>query len=63
MGWTVRTDGSAEGSWVVTILDPEGVERLTQRYPSEDEASTFASTVRQHLGWLSEERFRAYYRL
>ena len=30
---------------------------------SGEEARAFASTVEQHLGWLSEEKFRRYYRL
>ena len=29
----------------------------------ETEARTFASTVRQHIAWLSEPRFREIYRL
>jgi hypothetical protein len=29
----------------------------------EAEAELYASTVRQHAGWLSQERFREYYRL
>jgi hypothetical protein len=29
----------------------------------EAEARTFASTVQQHIYWLSPEKFREYYRL
>ena len=30
---------------------------------TDSEARIFASTVRQHLYWLSAERFRQYYRI
>ena len=53
-------DGSG---WSVAILDPEGREASTRACRDEAEAETFASTVRQHIGWLSEERFREIYRL
>ena len=45
-------DGSG---WSVAILDPEGREASTRACRDEAEAETFASTVRQHIGWLSEE--------
>ncbi len=35
----------------------------TRACADEVEARTFASTVRQHIEWLSEETFRGYYRL
>ena len=47
----------------VVIADPEGVEVFERNCSGEDEARLFASTVEQHMGWLSEEKFRRYYRL
>jgi hypothetical protein len=49
--------------WSVTILDPEGREVAVRACRDETEARTFASTVRQHIAWLSEARFREIYRL
>lgn len=46
----------------VSILE-DGSPALRRACSSAEEAEVFASTVRQHLAWLSEERFRAYYRL
>ena len=60
-GYRVEVDGS-EG-WRVLILDASGRQVFERACPSEVEARTFASTVEQHLGWLSEEKFRRYYRL
>lgn len=56
--YTVTIDGLR-----VAILDPDGAETLARTCSSGEEAATFASTVRQHIGWLSEPRFREYYRL
>ncbi len=56
----VRDDG---GAWSVAILDPNGLEASVRACRDEDEAGVFASTVRQHIAWLSEERFREIYRL
>lgn len=63
-------DGQAMGqgmgqgmSWSVAILDPEGREIALRACRDETEARTFASTVRQHIAWLSEARFREIYRL
>jgi hypothetical protein len=47
----------------VVILDPHGRERSSRACQNEAEARTYASTVRQHASWLSEQRFREYYRL
>jgi hypothetical protein len=58
----VRIDRDDGGRRVV-ILDAEGLEVFERRCSDEDEARLFASTVEQHAGWLSEERFRRYYRL
>jgi len=52
-----------EGAWRVRILDPDGREVFERTARDEAEARAFASTVDQHRGWLSEERFRRYYRI
>lgn len=52
-----------EGGWSVAILDPGGREVSVRACRDEAEALTYASTVRQHIYWLSEESFRSYYRL
>ena len=56
----VRRDDTG---WSVAILDPIGRLALARACRDEAQARTFASTVRQHAEWLSEERFRAYYGL
>lgn len=45
------------------ILDPSGGEVSSRACRDEAEARTYESTVRQHIGWLSETKFREYYRL
>jgi hypothetical protein len=52
-----------KGSWSVAIVDPRGREVSVRACRDETEAGTFASTVRQHIAWLSEPRFREIYRL
>jgi hypothetical protein len=49
--------------WRVVILDD--AERIVSQRECRDhsEARIFASTVRQHIYWLSAERFRSYYRI
>jgi hypothetical protein len=49
--------------WSVAVVDLHGV--TVFRRPCHDgaEARAFSSTVRQHLYWLSERAFRAYYRV
>jgi len=68
----VRDEGAGNGTgqgtgqktgWIVTILDPDGREVSERVCRDETEAITFASTVRQHAGWLSEGRFREIYRI
>ena len=68
----VRDDGTGQGTsqgtsqgtrWSVAIVDPDGNEAAVRACRDETEARAFASTVRQHVGWLSEERFREIYRL
>ena len=61
-GYAARVDRVKEG-WRVVILDPAGAVASERPCADQDEAELFASTVRQHIGWLSQERFRAYYRL
>jgi len=60
--YAVRMDRS-NGGWSVRILDPGGTPVAERACADEAEARTYASTVRQHVYWLSEERFRQYYRL
>jgi hypothetical protein len=55
-----RRDG---GGWLVTVIDPDGREVSSRACRGEAEARTYASTLRQHIGWLSEAKFREYYRL
>jgi hypothetical protein len=61
-GYTVHTAETA-GGWEVRIVDPEGSLSSTRHCADETEARTFASTVAQHVYWLSREKFRQYYRL
>ncbi|HKE54686.1 MAG TPA: hypothetical protein VKC55_07940 [Actinomycetota bacterium] len=49
--------------WSVAIVGRDGRDAFVRACRDEAEAMTFASTVRQHIGWLSEERFRDIYRL
>jgi hypothetical protein len=53
----------AGGGWRVAIVDDGG--RVVSERACRDgaEARTYASTVRQHLCWLSPEKFREYYRI
>jgi hypothetical protein len=52
-----------EDGWSVAIVDPAGVDASVRACGDEVEAHTYASTVRQHAYWLSDEQFRRYYRL
>ena len=52
-----------EDGWSVAIVDPWGREVSTRACGDEPEALTYASTVRQHIYWLSEAKLREYYRL
>ena len=60
-GFTVEIRDAS--GWSVAIVDPEGRDVSVRACRDEAEARTFASTVRQHIGWLSEQRFREIYRL
>jgi hypothetical protein len=62
-GYAVRIDDVDGSGWRVVIVDPSGGAAGERPCADEVEARTFASTVRQHIYWLSEEKFRQYYRL
>jgi hypothetical protein len=61
-GFGVEVRGG-EGTWRVAILDPEGEVVKERACRDGAEARTYASTVRQHIYWLSPEKFREYYRI
>ena len=61
-GFTVQVQEEA-GGWRVAILDPEGTVVGQRACHDHMEARAYASTVRQHIYWLSPETFRAYYRV
>jgi hypothetical protein len=52
-----------DDGWRVAIVDPEGREVSSRACRDDLEARTYASSVRQHVEWLSEPRFREYYQL
>jgi hypothetical protein len=52
-----------DGRWTVVIVDAAGNDVSARACRDETEAWTYASTVRQHAYWLSDEKFREYYRL
>jgi hypothetical protein len=53
----------ADVGWDVRIADPAGSVVWTRSCGEEAEARTLASTIQQHLYWLSAEKFREYYKL
>ncbi len=59
-GYEVGIEDAPSG-WRVVIRDPQG--QVVGERPCHDgaEARTYASTVRQHIYWLSPEKFREYY--
>jgi hypothetical protein len=61
-GFDVEVRGD-EGSWRVAILSPDGEVVAERACRDGAEARTYASTVRQHIYWLSPEKFREYYRI
>jgi hypothetical protein len=61
-GYAVEIRGG-EGSWRVAILSPEGAVVSERACHDGAEARTYASTVRQHIYWLSAQKFREYYRI
>jgi hypothetical protein len=52
-----------EDGWLVAIVEQGGRVVSERRCHDGAEARTYASTVRQHLYWLSPEKFREYYRI
>lgn len=60
--YSVKVENGGSG-WTVLILDPAGSAVFSRVCGDEVEARTFASTVRQHIDWLSPAKFREYYRL
>jgi len=60
--YAVRVD-EGELGWEVRILAPAGAVAWTRSCGSEEEARTLASTVAQHVYWLSPGKFREYYKL
>jgi hypothetical protein len=60
--FSVRVSEEPAG-WEVHILGPDGAVDSIRHCVDEAEARTFASTVQQHIYWLSPEKFREYYRL
>jgi hypothetical protein len=61
-GFDVEVRGD-EGTWRVVILGPQGEVVADRACRDGAEARTYASTVRQHIYWLSPEKFREYYRI
>jgi hypothetical protein len=60
--YRVRIGDGLDG-WRVAIEDPTGVVVMERACADRSEARTFASTVRQHIYWLSPSTFRSYYRI
>ena len=60
--YSVRVNQGGSG-WDVQIVRPGGAVAFTRSCSSEAEARTFASTVEQHIYWLSPAKFEEYYRL
>jgi hypothetical protein len=60
--YAVRAEEGASG-WRVLIVDPNGAVASERACADQDEARLYASTVEQHIGWLSEPQLRRYYRL
>jgi hypothetical protein len=52
-----------DDGWRVTIVDRGGRDVSVRACGDEVEARAYASTVRQHVEWLSEPKFREYYRI
>ena len=61
-GYTVRVSQGTTG-WEVQVLRPGREVAFIRPCSNEAEARTFASTVHQHIYWLSQEKFEDYYRL
>jgi hypothetical protein len=61
-GFGVEVRQTDQG-WRVSILDPAGAVVAERACRDGADARTYASTVRQHIYWLSPEKFREYYQL
>jgi hypothetical protein len=61
-GFGVQVLESATG-WRVAIVDRAGDVVAERACGDHVEARTYASTVRQHIYWLSADKFREYYRI
>jgi len=61
-GFGVQVLGSASG-WRVAIVDRAGDVVAERACADHMEARTYASTVRQHIYWLSADKFSEYYRI
>jgi hypothetical protein len=61
-GYTVSVAEESAG-WEVRIIAPGGVIAWSRPCADASEARTFASTVQQHIYWLSPAKLREYYRL
>jgi hypothetical protein len=61
-GYGVQIREAAE-AWHVEIVDDAGAVVSERTCEDGSQARIFASTVRQHIYWLSAERFRQYYRI
>ena len=61
-GFGVQVLSSPDG-WRVAIVAPDGTVVAERACADHLEARTYASTVRQHIYWLSAEKFREYYRV
>ena len=61
-GYTVEVRDGDEG-WRVAIVGDGGAVVSERACRDGAEARTYASTVRQHLSWLSSDKFREYYRI
>jgi len=62
-GYGVELHEGRDGGWRVFIVDPAGAIVAERACLDRLEARTYFSTVRQHIYWLSSERFREYYGL
>ena len=58
----VRVEEGRSG-WRALIVDPGGRTVSERACTDQSEARLYASTVEQHVGWLSEDQFRRFYRL
>jgi hypothetical protein len=50
-----------EEGWRVRIVDASGTSVSARTCRDESDARLYASTVRQHIEWLSEAQFERYY--